>query len=266
MFPEDLKFRAKFLKASKMDFDFSALSKEEKYLISYIKDLIPSAKASSCFLNEREQALAFSVVKNSGDSKFFFSGGYPEAERKILFIGDESDIQKKISVLEIRLQKNSVPVKHSAVLGSILALGIQRSVLGDIVICSDSCAIVFVQSEMTEYLSLNLTRIGKDACVVNPVDLSENLLPEPKREEVSFVVASDRIDCLIGGLTNKSRNFVSDLFSEGKVFQNQQQIGNLSKRISAGDKISVRGFGKYEIKELSQTKKGRLRVCILRYI
>lgn len=257
------------MKALKMDSDiFSSLSKEEKYFISYIKDLAESSGSNTSFLNEREQSLALSVLKQRRLTEYSFFGGYPDAERRILFLGetDESRQRECIIPIQIEVFKDSSPLRHGDILGSILGLGIKRNVVGDILIVSETSAVVFILSEMADYIKNELRRIGRAACKVTELGYENLPDTEKKREDIVFVIASDRIDCLVGGLLKKSRGIAVEFLTDGRVYLNQQQIASPSKKIFVGDKISVRGFGKYEINEITQTQKGRLRVCASKFL
>ena len=252
-----------------MDSDlFSSLSKEEKYLLSYSKDLLSAEGSISYFLNERERFLIASFFRNKSALPFTFFGGYPEAERTVLFVGKEMNplFYKRIIPLRITLQGKMKPLRHGSVLGSILSLGLKRNILGDILILSENCAVVFVLSDMALYLEKNLIKIGGDSGTVKTIGYDEISLPEKRREELSFTIASCRIDCLLGGILKKSRGSSVSFFSDGNVFLNQQQVFSSSKKISAGDKISVRGFGKYEVNDMIETKTGRLRVCVSKFL
>lgn len=76
-----------------------------------------------------------------------------------------------------------------------------------------------------------------------------------------------RADCIAAMLANVSRSEALSLIRAGKVFKNGQVITAPAHIFSKGDKISVRGVGKFRIINCGEhTRSGRLHVAYEKYI
>ena len=89
----------------------------------------------------------------------------------------------------------------------------------------------------------------------------------PQFLEEEFVVSSNRCDAIIAKAYKLSRTRSTELFHAGKIFVNGRQYDRNSGILKSGDIVSVRGFGKFVFRGfLQETKKGRIRVGIARYV
>lgn len=242
---------------------------EDKLLLARLCDLCQKAESSgrrmySKFLNPGEIMLA--KEKFSFVSHLDFFGGYEGADRCVAAFGDSSwDMTPyPISILKISpLGKKEYT--HRDYLGSLLSLGIERELLGDIVM-SDGSAFVFALSDICDFISMNLLKIAS-----SPVKISfEKELPKElgdlRFETVSATVSSLRLDSVVSAITKKSRAVSSDLISQGKVSLNYKEETSSSKQIKDKDTVAVRGFGKAIIETSGNlTKKGRIHINIKKY-
>ena len=156
-------------------------------------------------------------------------------------------------------------MSHRDYLGSILNLGIERGMIGDILI-TDSEAIVFVKMQMQEFLTENITRI-RHTSVLATIDELTDFHYSPRYEEIKGTVASVRLDSLLSVAVSSSRSKLSGLIEGGKVFVNGRLITSNAYQVKEHDIISVRGMGKFEfIETLAFTKKKRICVLIHKYV
>ena len=89
----------------------------------------------------------------------------------------------------------------------------------------------------------------------------------PQFLEEEFVVSSNRCDAIIAKAYKLSRTQSTELFRAGKIFVNGRQYDRNSGILKSGDIVSVRGSGKFVFRGfLQETKKGRIRVGIARYV
>ena len=182
-------------------------------------------------------------------------------------IKDSDIFQSEISVLHISPlnKKYSEALSHRDYLGSILNLGIERGMIGDILI-TDSEAIVFVKMQMQEFLTENITRI-RHTSVLATIDELTDFHYSPRYEEIKGTVASVRLDSLLSVAFSSSRSKLSGLIEGGKVFVNGRLITSNAYQVKEHDIISVRGMGKFEfIETLAFTKKKRIYVLIHKYV
>lgn len=170
-----------------------------------------------------------------------------------------------ISALEIR-GSGFGSLTHRDYMGGILSLGIERSVIGDIIV-SDNGAVVFVQNRIAEYLCTELTKIGRDAVRVSRIPCDPLMKTERQYEKMSVTVASMRLDGVVHAITGKSRGDAAEMVHAGLVELSYVQTDDVSAPVNEGDIISVRGFGKYVIGAQSgNTKSGRIRLECRKYV
>lgn len=204
-------------------------------------------------------------------------GGYEMSERQIAaFFPDAlSDIDDNytdlwefpIVCIEIvpLSRKFAEPLNHRDYLGALLNLGIERSVLGDILIKEQS-AYIFCRQHMESFILDNCTRIRHTQVMAQSVPQFDQLIT-PEFEEITGTVASIRLDSVIGLAFKASRSSMIGLIEGGKVFVNGKMVTSNGYHLKPRDIVSVRGHGKFQFCDiLSETKKGRTRVRINRYI
>ena len=226
--------------------------------------------AYSGFLSPAEQE-DFLRFPDSAGFSFTFEGGYPEAERRILVAGDENSLgypaEPPVRILHVAPAslKFAEEMTHRDYLGAILGLGIERTLIGDILIrekqawffCLDSAADYLVSS----LKQVRRTTVTAERCAADPPEL------QPRFEPVRLNVASERLDALLSALTGLSRGQAAGLFSSEKVFVNGRIVTDKSFRLKEGDVLSVRGFGKAAYDGIDrETRKNRLWVRLRRYV
>ncbi len=218
----------------------------------------------SKFLDSRSQAL----LDINGISGTLF-GGYDGAERKIL--GVFPDWQEPdtalfpIDILKISVKGDNFP-SHRQYLGTILSLGIERDKIGDILVCERN-AYVFVCSDISEFVKGNISKIGKCGALVEYTDLKSVILPAKKFENIPCICASARLDAIVSGLMNKSRNEAKNLILSGRVCVNHFETQRTDFVLKEGDLLSIRGFGRAEIEKIgAKTRSDRVHITFKKYI
>ncbi len=154
---------------------------------------------------------------------------------------------------------------HRVFLGSLMNLGIERYVIGDIIV-RDKTAYVFVAERMTEHILGELTRVKHTQVSVERVDEPPEDI-KPRFEGVNLIVSSLRLDLIISKVYRLSRQAAKECFSDGKAFLNGKLCTNPAASVKEGDVLSVRGFGKFVFRQVDhETKKGNLAVRVDRYV
>lgn len=215
----------------------------------------------SDFLNLHEQALLFNEIKFG----FTLYGGFEDAERKIAIFGSEEELgypsNPPIVIIKVAplSQKFSDDLTHRDFLGSLMGLGIKRETLGDIII-TENCGYIFCLENISKYIIDNLTTVRRTSVSCELWErLPEGALPEPKEKLV--IVSSLRLDALISGVYDISRSKSANLIDGEKVFINGKLAKNTSKTLEIGETVSVRGYGRFRLSDISgSTRKGRLRL------
>ena len=166
--------------------------------------------------------------------------------------------------IEAADRKFSRPPGHRDYLGALVNLGIERSMLGDI-LTEEGCAYVFCVQRMEEFICRELTRVGRSMVYVKAVDPS-SVNAARSYQELTATVASARLYSVIGAAFATSRSGITGLIEGGRVFVNGKMVTSNGHSLKEKDIVSVRGMGKFQYMGiLSQTKKGRCRIWINRY-
>ncbi len=241
-------------------------------------DLVAAAHkrgfAAGDFLTEEQQTEYEAVFRKAQKEEgFFFSfeGGAGGAERRVpVILGKEyedfsfSDFSE-IEILSFHTGSGALP-DHRTVLGSLLGLGLDRSAVGDIFIFRENTAVA-VKQPVVPYILSNLTKLGRDSAEVLRIDLPEHFSIERKTEELLVSVSSLRLDCLISAICHLSREDAVEYIKKGLAGVNHGQTVLPDKKIAEGSVLSLRGKGRFLFDSIAgQTKSGRIRVKILKYL
>lgn len=224
--------------------------------------------AYSSFLNLNEQTV-FEEIKTKLPLVYYSMwGGFELAERKMICF-DVSEIETSNYPLQLIKIEPSHPkfaekLTHRDYLGSLLGLGIERSVLGDILL-QDKTAYVYVEDTMSQYIVDNLEQVKHTNIKCSLTE--EDFVFEQNFKEIVGTVQSVRLDSVLSTAFHSSRNQMLPLISNGKVYVNGRQIVSNSYKLKEKDIISVRGMGKFVYEEeQTMTKKGKMKIVIKRYV
>jgi RNA-binding protein YlmH len=216
----------------------------------------------SNFLDTREQSLIRAAL---GDRAIFY-GGFDDAERCMVGFMPDYETEFPITAISVTLPDGASAIEHRSVLGSIMGLGIERSVIGDIVITDKHRAVIFIKSEFYNYFDSNLLKIGRETCSISKIDPQE-LTVQKNTETFTVSVASLRLDCFTAAAAKTSREKAVILINSKKVFLNRLETCDPSKSVSEGDQLIIRGIGKFNLKSINgTTRKGRISAEIEKYI
>ncbi|MCI5514344.1 MAG: YlmH/Sll1252 family protein [Oscillospiraceae bacterium] len=217
----------------------------------------------SDFLNLEEISLLKSLHT---ESEYNLYGGYDNADRCVASFGECEEYQYPISCIKIEPanQKFADELSHRDFLGALMNLGINRSTLGDIIVTNNT-GYLFCLNSIKEYILQNLDRIKHTT-----VRCTESVLPaeiaEKKPEPVELTVSSQRVDIIVAAVFKLSRNTVTQLVNQEKVFINSKIAYKESLTLKSGDIVSVRGKGKFIFDgEIRQTKKNKSVIGIRLY-
>lgn len=241
-------------------------------LMLHIKDMVLRTEKSyrksfTAFLDIHQRKLAEENLKKIGSNICFkFFGGYADAERTVLCIYDEydevSDNDFPFECITIEYDKNK-KLSHRDFLGTFMSCMIKRNVIGDIII-SDGIAQVFV---LDNFVDVIMNDISKIADVGVKFSTDKPVIDfERSFDIIESTVASVRVDAVIHVAASLSREKAAELIRRGLVVINGMTENSASDKMEEGDIFSVRGFGKFRLKEIGGlTKKGRIRICVEKY-
>ena len=144
-------------------------------------------------------------------------------------------------------------------------LGIERDCLGDIVII-DNVGYLFCKESIAAFITDELFRVRHTEVTVKEItELPEGELY--KTEKLTVQIASERLDAVIARVFSLSREEAQTLFSKRLVFASGREIDSASYSPKEGEKISVRGHGRFIYNGVvSLSKKGKLNVTVEKYV
>lgn len=261
------------------------MEKEDKLLLALIDDRIHQARQNdtitgSGFLDLRQKSLVSDHVRGESGVTCHFYGGYEDAERCIaVFLPEyetagESictyfDARKEedpLALLRVQRSPGGRTLSHRDYLGSLLALGIKREGVGDI-LARETGADILILREIGPFLLSHYTHAGREELIATLADRGQLILPEGRQEEKRAVVASLRLDNLVSAAFSLSRKEASEGVRKGLVFVNHRQVMKPDFQGKEGDKIVFRGHGKIILKAVDgKTKKDRIAIRFDRFL
>ncbi|MGB5823125.1 MAG: YlmH/Sll1252 family protein [Proteocatella sp.] len=221
------------------------------------------------FLNPYETENLLSILIGIPEINYHIDGAYEQAERKLVYIYPDyylpENIEGNISVIRITGNFKYREVSHRDYLGSILSLGITRENIGDICINKDDVCVILLSS-MKDYILYNLEKISNVKIQRTEIKINELSYEAPEFEECIFSVSSLRLDVIIAGALNLSREKTQSLIKNERVRINYELVTSVSKLLKENSIISVKGHGRFIYAEaLYETKKNKTRVLIRKY-
>lgn len=224
----------------------------------------------SDFLDLYEQHILHSLNLQARGVALETSGGYDAAERQMAaLIPDDAARSWRFPFVCLQIEPLSLKfaeeMTHRDFLGSILSLGIERNVMGDLIVRGKT-AQVFIEERMADFLVEELTRVRRTPVRVFPVG-SEADTFRPEEEQKTGSVASVRLDSVTALALGLPRSQMNTLIREGRVYVNAKRVTSNGYNLREGDLISVRGHGKCRYDGgVHTTKKGRQMIRVSRFV
>ncbi len=214
------------------------------------------------FLSEEEAAFTEKILERRS-IKFSLWGGYDFAQRVMLGCFPdwaEEGTDFPIAAVTFLYRKADV-LRHRDFLGSLMALGLKREAVGDILV-EEGRAVTFVAKDVAEYILTQIEKIGRTGVTVEKGFIGP--LPEGDTlSENTVTVSSTRADCVVSAISGVSRAQALSLIEAGLVSINSVVTQKATRFVTNGDVITVRGKGKFFIDSADgRTKKNRV---VLKY-
>lgn len=206
--------------------------------------------------------------KEMSGVKVYLYGGADGCERVVAAFGDEEAFgySPEFSIICLKIepvmQKFADKLTHRDFLGSIMNLGVEREVIGDIIV-KDNIGYVFCLDGMAAYIIDNITRIKHTSVTCS---VSE-YVPEVKADAVlmNIQVSSARIDACVAKVYRISRGDAVTLIKGRRVYINGVLCEGGSYTLKTDDVVSVRGRGRFEFLGIERSnRKGNLTLNILK--
>lgn len=255
--------------------------KDDKILLSQILDKIEMVEKKNKieytdFLDLSQIELVQKFINRIKIENYMSYGGFEQAERKMFVIYPEkfnsTVVEKNLSnivqIIRIELPDDlKGKYTHRDYLGAVIKLGIERKKVGDIIVDSNGADII-IDKDVSKFLVENLgslTRFSKS--MITAQNIEDLRTVEIKKEEIEIIVSSLRLDNVISELARCSRNKALDIINTERVFVNFECETKKTKQIKPGDMVTIRGKGRFFIKEIvGQTRSGRTVIKIEKFV
>lgn len=223
------------------------------------------------FLSLSELAVYYSMQKELNFIKSTVFGGNDSCERAMIQFGSAEELgyEEEFPITLILVTpltpKFAEKLNHRDYLGAIMNLGIERGLIGDIVI-KENAAYIYCQNHISDFITDNLSTIKHThvKCSVCS-DALDGLTPE--LEPLEIIAASPRTDAVVAAITKMSRSSVIELFRTKKIFVNGKCMENNSGQLKENDILVIRGTGKFiYLGSGNETRKGRVYIQLKKYV
>ena len=254
---------------------------EKKLCLAQVQDKIEMSKRknkveNTDFLDMYQISLVKKYLREKNITNYELYGGYEEAERKILVIYPEEIedyVLKKtyndiIKIVRVELpEEDKGKFSHRNYLGGIVKLGLKREKVGDIVVAPNGADIIVVK-EFADILAKELPTLTRfKNANISIVPINKLRKQEIRVEDINIIIPSFRLDKIVSDLAKTSRNKAVNIIEQDRVFINGQNETKLSRNIKENDIITIRGKGRFIIKETKgTTKSGRYIVRVEKYV
>lgn len=248
---------------------------ENKLIKARLKELAETSYRQnrymfSHFLTPMELTVLDEMAEELSFADYDTYGGNENCERQMVRFGSERMFgyveEYPISVLLIEplSAKFAETLEHRDYLGAIMNLGIERDVLGDILI-KDKKAYLFCMESIAEYLISTLDKIRHTNVKVTQVSGKIEALAKTLKD-TEVLVQSPRFDAIVAAIGKLSRSEAQQMFRDKKVLLNGRVCENNSMILKEDSTFSIRGYGKFIYTGCgNQTRKGKTYVHLKQY-
>lgn len=218
----------------------------------------------TAFLNPRERYIAGTLARRSGityqEASLFATG----ERKRLLFYPAyfEPQIEDfELSLLEIEYARKFCHLEHPQILGALLHQGLKREQIGDIQTDGQRFQIE-VSQQLGAYLCANVEQIARNKVRLFEVPPTQALISKDCASIEKTTITSFRLDNILGNVYNISRQLAKKLVQSEKVKVNFATCSKPDFILEQGDLVSIRGYGRFQLKEISEqkTKKDRYHI------
>lgn len=256
--------------------DRLGLAGEDRLTLAKVLDRAEQAEnrnipTSTDFLSPQQRAQALDLLRLAGipETSYVLQGGYEGAERQIiLFLPDwleAENAESPIRCLRAAFREDE-KLTHRDFLGSLMGMGVVREKIGDILVAPDSADLLVLEG-VADFLLQSWDSAGRAKLSVSAIEPENLHIPAVQRKEVRDTVSSLRLDAVASSGFRLARGKAAALIESGRVQLNWRECVKPDKLLEAGDVVSARGFGKFELAEVGGlTRKGRISIVLQVYV
>ena len=227
--------------------------KEEELLKKRLMELCEKAYNQNIytythFLNEYEQSIYQDMKQELAYAHPILVGGHKHFTRAVVMFGSEElfGYQGEVPVVCARISpvfdKFAEELSHRDYLGALMNLGIERHLIGDILI-DGRYAYIFCMEHIIGVIKEQLDQVRHTRVFVEEVLWEETGYVQKYKKKEGFV-ASMRLDVLVSQAFSLSRNISEKLLKSQKVFHNGKMcLSGMITPVEVLGKELRRGFG-----------------------
>lgn len=258
--------------------------KSDDLLLARLEDKIQQASdnymlTAGDFLDMHQRKIASDYCKSRKlPVRHLFYGGFEDAERCMLVflpdyieMPDASDgwqvpeeVSDLLRIVRVTAPKGGRILTHRDYLGSLLALGLDREVTGDILVRqpdekTGGGADIIVETSVAQFIEMNYDKAGRTNLTVEilPIDRLETGVQNIVQKHDT--VASLRLDNIVSSAFALSRAKAAEAIRRGIVSVNSMEALKVDQEITEGDRIVLRGKGKVVLAETGgRSRKDRI--------
>ncbi|MDR0999289.1 MAG: hypothetical protein LBL96_00555 [Clostridiales bacterium] len=158
-----------------------------------------------------------------------------------------------ISRVLIKYNDKFGKLSHRDFLGSLLGLGIDRRMIGDIIV--DDTVVTFVSNSIADYICANLKKVKRSpvrATVSSEPESRDSWLRPDNGSFTRVSVTQARLDSVIKAAFNLPRQKVQNLIKH-HVSVDYAPAASSSQAVKINQTITARGYGRIIVREISQS-------------
>ncbi len=217
------------------------------------------------FLDLSEQTVLKRIRPGLSQPEILLYGGAEGCERVMAGFGIPEGETARFPIACLRITPDGMrfapEMNHRDVLGALMSLGFERSLLGDIIL-RETEAWIFCAERIASFIEENLLSVRKTSVRCERTGrLPDVSLYRTRRLVIQ--VASQRMDALVAHGFHLSRGEAQSLFPAGKVFLDGAACPRPDAEPRDGQIVSVRGLGRFRFQGAEgQSKKGKWNTVI----
>ena len=173
--------------------------------------------------------------------------------------------------MRVTAPKGGRVLTHRDYLGSLLALGLDREVTGDILVRGPDAktgggADIIVETGVAEFIELNYGKAGRTNLTVEILPIGALDTGLVSIVEKRDTVASLRLDNIVSSAFAVSRAKAAEAIRRGIVSVNSVECLKVDQIVEEGDRVTLRGKGKIALAEVGgRSRKDRIIVTFNLY-
>ncbi len=231
------------------------------------KALQESNPVATGFLDPNGREIAEGVLGAVPAVSYRAYGGYASAEYRRVLVYPHFYLTE---LLEPPLRAVSISgdfppgLGHRDFLGAVLATGLKRDRVGDILLTPAGCQVILAEEVLGAVLS-QLRQVHKVPVQVEEIDLEQLAVAPERVKSLNVTVASLRLDAVAAFGFGISRTKMAREIKGGRLKLNWRPVVDPAAEVALGDVVSMRGRGRLTIDEIKgETRKGRIALVLTR--